>query len=62
MPCHAFGLAVENPKNRLLPLQADKDHLPSSFFSVPQWLTFNLFLWLVFLLTKTKPKKVNLFW
>ena len=29
--------------------------------SVPQWLTFNLFWGLLFLLKKTKPKKVNLF-
>ena len=34
-----------------------------AFYAVPQWLTdLNLFLWLVSLLKKTKPKKVNLFW
>ena len=26
-------------------------------FSVPQWLTFNLFLWLVSIFKRTKPKK-----
>ena len=31
------------------------------FFLLPQWLNFKPFLWLVFLLKKTKPKKVNLF-
>ena len=36
---------------------AKKQHLTLPL----QWVTFNLFLWLVFLLKKTKPKKVNLF-